>query len=184
MKKNNFPAIGIMVCSILGCANNTSTKTDTAQNKNYLVSMAGIDSLQLDMSKAELEKLLQSTISLPHVSQDKGADTIQVSYKGMPMTIYFDGSSNETATIRGIQTRHTACKTANGIGIGTEKSTVIDAYPGNTKYIAPEYEEYPVRSATKSAVAVVDTMTTHALVFHIIDKKVHSVEVCAYYEFY
>jgi len=67
--------------------------------------------------------------------------------------------------------------------VGTAKEKVIDAFEDHTKYIAPVYETYPARSKTKSLIAVMDTIESRALLFHIINRKVSAVEVSSYYEF-
>jgi len=185
MRKKLFPVLGLLACIALSCGSKkTKTTADTPQNNDYLVSMSGIDSVKIDMTKADLEKLLNTKLTLPHISADNGIDTLHVKYKGMDMTFFMDGSSDSTATLRGIQTSNVSCKTTAGIGTGSGKMNVIDAYADYLKYVGPEYEEYPVRSATKSEIAVMDTLTANAMVFHIINKKVVSVEVRYYYEFY
>lgn len=184
MKKNMLPVLGIFVYAVVSCSNNSSTPTDPPQNKNYLVSMTGIDSIQLGMTKVELEKLVNTSLDLQHIKAGNWSDTIKVKYKGMDLTLCIEGDNEKDATLRGIETTNPSCRTSAGLGVGTEKIKVIDTYPINTKYIAPEYEEYPVRSITRSAVAVMDTLDTRALVFHIIKRKVISVEVRSYYEFY
>lgn len=183
MKKNLLLPLGMIAAIFLSCSNN-STTAGKVQNNNYLVSMEGIDSIKLEMTKAELEKLLDTTIQLPNLAGGGAPDTIITKYRGMDITLYFDGGNDSTATLRGIQTSNSSCKTATGIGVGSEKINVINAYEDHTKYVAPEYEVYPVRSATKSAVAVMDTVRSNAIIFHILDKKVASVEVQSYYEFY
>ena len=183
MTKKLFPAIGLITVVLLNCGNNLIAKKKV-QNSNYLVTMTGIDSLQLMMTMVELEKLLQAEVTLPNIVKGGYSDTIPIKYKGVDMTLYFEGDTKADATVRGIETSSPACKTASGLGTGSSKISVINAYPDNLKYVAPEYEAYPVRSTTKSAVAVMDTIYTRALVFHVIDKKVTSVEVKSYYEFY
>jgi hypothetical protein len=155
------------------------------QNKSYAIGMSGFDSLKLGMSKAELEAMLGTSFKLQHIKVDGGAsDTINTKYKGTDIVIYLnEGDDSTIATVFGIRSNDPSFKTAEGIGVGTEKAKVIDTYENNTKYIAPEMEEYPVRSKTKSMIAVVDTVETRAMLFHIIDKKVSAVEITSYYEF-
>jgi hypothetical protein len=183
MKKKIPLFLGLLACIALNCGTKKE-KDNPPQNNDYPVSMNGIDSLKLEMTKPELEKLLNTRLDLPHISTDSGGDTLNVKYRNMDMTLFMDGSDDSSATLRGIQTSNASCKTAAGVGVGTDKMKVIDSYADFVKYVAPEYEEYPVRSDTKSAVAVVDTLGTGAMVFHIIGKKVVAVEVRSYYEFY
>lgn len=184
MKKTIFPVIGFLCCIILSCSNNSSpAKKEDAQNNTYLVTMEGIDSLKLGMNRIELEKLLQIKLA-PSDPKNYGIDTIDIKYRDMDMVLFLDGTNDSNATVRGIQTSSLACRTAGGIGVGSEKVKVIDAFEDHLKYVAPEYEAYPVRSTTKSAIAVMDTLNTNALLFHILDKKVTAVGVHSYYEFY
>jgi len=183
MKKKTPLVLGLLACIALSCGNKKE-KDNPPQNNDYLVSMTGIDSIKLEMTRVELEKILNTKLNLPHLATDGGIDTLNVKYRGVDMMLIMDGGSDSTATLRCIQTTNPSCKTATGFGTGTDKIKVIDAYPDNRRYIGPEYEEYPVRSVTKSVVAVMDTIYTRALVFHIIDKKVVSVEVNSFYEYY
>ena len=184
MKKMLFPFLGLLVLFFQRCG----VKSDKAVDpkKNYSISMTGFDSLQLGMTKAELEAILDTTFSLKHIKVDGGAyDTFNSRYKGTDITIYLsEGDDSSLATLFGIQTTDSSFKTPTGIGVGSEKEKVIEAYTNHTKYIAPEYEAYPVRSKTKSVVAVMDTVESRGLIFHIVNRKVSSVELCSYYEFY
>ena len=187
MKNIIVPVLGSLVFLLFACKSG-SKETSEGQNKNYTITMDGIDSLKLGMSKAELEKILGTTLTFKHIGKDYSPDTINVKYKGMDMILYLEADYDTAkvfATLHDILTTDPSCKTEKGIGIGADKKTVIDAYEDYTRYVAPEYEVYPVRSATKSAIAVMDTaISSRALLFRIIDKKVVSVEVKTYHEFY
>jgi hypothetical protein len=174
---------GLAVMLIISCG--TKDKKAVAEDKNYLIGMTGFDSLRLGMSKAELEAMVGDTFKLQHIKVDGGAsDTIHTKYRGIDITVYLnEGDDKEIATVFGIRSNDPSFKTRGGVGVGTEKEKVISAYEDFTKYIAPEYEVYPERSKTKSCISVMDTATTGALLFHIIDRKVSSVELTSYYEF-
>jgi hypothetical protein len=148
--------------------------------------MSGLDSLKLGMAKAELEAMLDTTFRLQHIQVDGGPyDTFSTRYKGVELMIYLYESDDKTiATLYGMQSSDPSCKTMEGLGVGTEKAKVIDVYANYKKYIAPEYEAYPVRSKTKSVIAVMDTVQSRALIFHIVNRKVSSIELSSYYEFY
>lgn len=183
MKRMLFPVSGFLFIFIIACE---SKSQNPPPKTSLIITSTGLDSLQLGMSKAELEKLLQTKIKLDHINVDGGPyDTFTTKYKGVEVTLFLDEGDNQTiAELYGLQTSDPSCKTTSGIGAGTEKAKVIDTYTLHRKFIAPEYETYPVRSKTKSAVAVMDTMDNKALVFHILNRKVSSMEVCSYYEFY
>ena len=184
MKKLRWPAAGLLVGIILSCGNSNS-KTADLQNRTYLISMNGIDSLRLGMGKAELEKLLGTTFTLRHIPEGGATDTFPARYKNNDFVIILqEGDDSTIATLHGVSTTSAACKTANGLGVGSEKIKVIEGYPINKKFVGPVYDEYPVISQTRSVVAVTDTFQTNAIQFHIINRKVVSVEVNSYYEFY
>ncbi|MEO5946365.1 MAG: hypothetical protein ABIP79_06075 [Chitinophagaceae bacterium] len=185
MKKLILPAFGLFTCLLFSCKSKETT-TATPQNNDFIVSMNGIDSLKLGMSKDGLEKLLNTKLTLRHITVDGGySDTFSTKYKGIDMVLYLkEGNEQSIAELDGIRTNSPLCKTASGNGVGSDKINVIDSYPDNTKYVTPEYEVEPVRSTTKSVIAVIDTAGSRAMQFHIVNKKVVSVEVNSYYEFY
>jgi len=183
MKSTLFPFLGLLVTLFYNCANK-SNNADPPK-KEYTIGMTGFDSLKLGMSKAELEAMLDTTFKLQHIGVDSGPyDTFSTKYKGMTLMIYlYEGDDKTVATLYGLQSGDSSVRTIAGIGVGTEKAEVIDAYAGYRKYIAPEYETYPVRSKTKSVIAVMDTVDNRALLFHIVNRKVSSIEISSYYEF-
>lgn len=187
MKKMLVPTLVFFIILLPGCKSGDK-ETSEVQNKTYIITMQGIDSLKLGMSKAELERILGTALTFKHIGKDYSPDTINVKYKGMDMTLYLESAydtANVFATLHDILTTSPSCKTEKGISVGSDKKSVIDAYEDYARYVAPEYEEYPVRSATKSAIAVMDTaIGSGALLFRIIDKKVVSIEVKTYHEFY
>ena len=183
MKKIVFSIWGLLVIFFHSC--DTKSNGPEVDNIDFYIGMTGLDSLQLGMTKAELEDLLDTSLNLKHIHVDGGPyDTFRTKYKGVEIMIYLYESDDQTvATLYGLQSSDPSCKTVAGIGMGTEKAKVIDAYSNNKKYIAPEYEKYPLRSKIKSVIAVMDTFESRALLFHIINRKVSSIEVSSYYEF-
>ncbi len=182
MKRFLVSFSGLLVLVFHSC----DTKSNKAEPQNvYYIGMTGLDSLKLGMTKAELEAMLHTTFKLQHITVDGGPyDTISTKYKGMDIVIHLYESDEKTvATLYGIQSNDPSCKTAVGIGVGTEKAKVIDSYADYKKYIAPIYETYPERSKTKYVVAVMDSVFNRALLFHIVNRRVSSIEACSYYEF-
>lgn len=185
MKKLMIPAFGLFTCLLFSCKSK-DTPTAKPQNNDFIVSINGIDSLKLGMSKSDLEKLLNTKLTLRHITVDGGySDTLNIKYKGIDMVLYLkEGNEQSIAELDGIRTNSPLCKTTSGLGVGSDKINVIDTYPDNIKYVTPEYEVEPVRSKTKSVIAVMDTAGSQTMQFHIVNKKVVSVEVNSYYEFY
>ena len=182
MRKILFPVWGLLVLLSYSC--NTKSNKAEPQAKNLPISMNGFDSLTLGMPKAELEAMLDTSFNIPRIAEGEFSDTVHTKYKGIDITVILsEGDDKTLAKVHGILTNDSSFRTKEGIGVGTSKEKVIDAYENYTKYIAPVYETYPVRSKTKSLVAVMDTVETRALLFHIINRKVWAVEVSSYYEF-
>lgn len=172
---------------LIACGSKKDEDGAKNENTDYILSMEGMDSLKLDMTKPQLEKLLNTTLKFKHIRiDDAGYDTVQVKYKDADLILYLtEDSDSSIAHLNGIATSHPAFKTPAGVTIGTDKIKVIDAYPDNFKYVGPVYEEYPVRSNTKSIVAVMDTAVgSRALIFHIVARKVVSMELASYFEYY
>ena len=136
MTKKSCPRIGLITVVLLYCSIDLAAKKKV-QNSNYLVTMEGIDSLKLMMTVAELERVLPAQVILKNIGNGGYADTIPVKYKGADMLLYLEGDTKDDATLRGIETSNPSCKTAKGIGTGSSKIAVINAYPDNLKYVAP-----------------------------------------------
>jgi hypothetical protein len=172
---------------LIACGSKKGTSDQKNENNDYILSLEGLDSLKMDMSKAQLEKILGTTLTLKHIGvDDAGYDTVPVKYKDADIVLYLaEDNDSLVAHLNGISTAHPACRTATGISVGTDKIKVIDDYADHFKYVGPVYEEYPVRSLTKSIVAVMDTAVgSRALLFHIVARKVVSMELTYHYEYY
>ncbi|HUR66630.1 MAG TPA: hypothetical protein VMZ03_09780 [Chitinophagaceae bacterium] len=172
---------------LIACGGKKKEAGTKNENTYYLLSLEGIDSLKLGMTKVQLEKVLNTTLNLKHIKVDEaGYDTVPVKYKDADLILYLEEDRDSSvAHLIGLSTSYPSCKTTSGIAVGTDKINVIETYADHLKYVAPEYEVYPVRSLTKSVVAVMDTaMPYKALVFHIVNRKVVSMELSSYYEFY
>src|SRR5688572_5228633 len=155
---------------LFACGSKKDPPAEKNENTDYLLSLEGIDSLKIGMTKSQLEKVLNTTLTLKHIKVDQaGYDTVQVKYKDADIILYLAEDSDSTvAHLEGISTSHPLCRAAQGIAVGTDKVKVIYAYEDHLKYVGPVYEEYPVRSLTKSVVAVMDTAVgSRALLFHI-----------------
>lgn len=155
-----------------------------AQNTDYLVTPKGIGQLKLGMKKAELEKVLGKKIQLKNLLEKDGySDTIKAKYKNIDVQVYIEKSwvdeDNYELVLSGIRTSSPLCKTAGGIGIGTDKLRIVNAYENSTVYIWPEYEDdtYTRRSKTKAVISVFSDEEANSLNFYLVNKKVASIEV-------
>ena len=111
-----------------------------AQNKDYIISMEGLGALKLGMTQTALEKLLNQKIKLTNhldTINDYFQDTARLKYKNIPVQLEFERNYTAPYTFHmrliGIRASSPLCKTASGIGIGSDKLKIITAY-----------ENYPV----------------------------------------
>jgi len=125
-----------------------------------LVTMNGIGDIKLGMKKAELEKLVNQTFKLPHLSSkndDAYQDTVRINYKGMEANVMLQKEYSENdkydIAVWEIKSSSPQLKTKSGIGIGDDKYKIVSMYEGYVIWIMPEYENnYSVKSKTKSSV--------------------------------
>ena len=111
-------------------------------------------------------------------------DTVKAKYKEIEVSLYFErqyvDEENSIMQLAGIETSSTLCKTASGIGIGDEKSTIISAYDDNPIYMGPEFEQVNdttwLPSKTKYNINVKDDKYDKELIFHLLNKKVVALE--------
>lgn len=155
-----------------------------AQNTDYLVTQNGMGLLKLGMKKAELEKVLGKKIQLKNLLEKDGySDTIKVKYKNIDVLVYLEKSwladDSYELVLSGIRTSSPLCKTAGGIGIGTDKLKIVNAYENSNVYIWPDYEDetYTRRSKTKSVITIFNDDEANSLTFYLLNKKVVAIEI-------
>src|SRR5687767_3193299 len=111
----------------------------SAQKNDYTISFDGIGALKLGMGKGELEKLLQMKIVFKHIGVDVvRMEVIQTKYLGKDVKLHFFGSDNE-ASLEGIEVTDPSFKMADGTGIGTDQSTIVNRYEHQLLIIHPDY---------------------------------------------
>ena len=156
--------------------------------RNNEMNFNSMGELKLGMSKAELEKLLNSKFTLKHIHiDDELEDTFNVKYKGMDMQIFMKEAyddSTQVAVVNKIHTKNTTFKTSGGVGIGSDWLKIINSLPGYTLHVERDYDKYPVRSKTRSTIIVTNPDSEHVMVFRLLNKKVISLEVNDYHDFY
>ena len=131
-----------------------------AQSNAFTVTMAGIGDIKLGMKKADLEKLINQTVNLPHLAtknEDYYQDTVHVNYKGLEADVIFQKEYSDenkfNIVVWEVRSNASQLKTKSGIGIGDDKIKIVTTYPDFTIWLMPEYEkDYTVKSKTKSTV--------------------------------
>jgi hypothetical protein len=166
-----------------------------AQNKDYLISMNGLGALKLGLSKVAVEKILGQKIQLANqfdTTNYMDLDTAKLIYKNIPVQLEFKrnyaGPGTFYMRLIGIRASSPLCKTASGIGIGTDKSKIIAAYDSYALYIQPGYANYYAteEGEGKSTIIVTDDAATatngaegYTMMFFLMNKKLASFELKA-----
>src|SRR5689334_14562003 len=84
-----------------------------AQKDQHLINYAGIGELTMEMSKAEIEKLLKIKIVLKHIGVDEVyTETIKTKYLGMDVELSLFRSDDKVAILDGVTCSSPLFKTA------------------------------------------------------------------------
>ncbi len=182
----------LLFCSVLAIVFFSCKQKDKKQpakkveKTGYIISKDGIGELKIGMSQSEVENLLSQKFTFKHAKETTGswADTVTSKYKDLDVTLFFERqySDNDAFIMEliGLQTNSPLCKTADGLGIGDEKPAIITAYDDNPINMGPEYERVNdttwLPSKTKYNINVRDDKYEKELVFHLLNKKVVSLE--------
>jgi hypothetical protein len=167
-----------------------------AQNKDYIISMEGLGALKLGMSQAKVEELLNKKIALTKNYLDTlngyYEDTAKVTYKNIAVQLEFQRSYTAPykfyMRLIGIRARSPLCKTATGIGIGSDKLKIITDYDNYHVNIQPGYVTYystekgngkSTMSILDDAASTMDGSDAYTMVFYLLNKKVVSFELKA-----
>ncbi|MEO7923512.1 MAG: hypothetical protein ABIR30_07530 [Chitinophagaceae bacterium] len=156
------------------------------ENADYIISKDGINELKIGMKDTEVEKLVNQQFKFNSVKDAPGywQDTIKAKYKNIEVSLYFERQySDEDSSfmqLSGVETNSPLCKTESGIGIGDEKSAVLPAYEDNPITMGPEYEAVNdstwAMSKIKYSISVKDDKWDKELIFHLVNKKIVSLE--------
>lgn len=196
MKKIFFILCGSLLL-FAACKNKTKQNGNdapavtSAQNNDYLVSMDGIGALTTEMSQQELEQLLNRKLPLMNPTDTVSGsweDTATIHYKDAAIKLDFvrtyikDDSFYMRVT--GMQTSHPACKTKNGIGIGSTKQQIIDGFENYLLIMTPDYADttYTTRSTSMYSIKVREDWEGKEMIFYLKDNKVYLLEVTSFHD--
>lgn len=156
------------------------------ENTGYTISKDGIGELKIGMTQTEVETLLNEHFDFNAMKDSAGywTDTVKTKYKDMDVTLYFErlyiDDDSSTMQLSGLETSSSLCKTGTGIGIGDEKSSILPDYEDNPIDMGPEWvavnDSTWELSKTKYAIHVKDDKWDRELIFHLVNKKVASLE--------
>ena len=196
MKKNIFLLLPVLLSlSVIqfSCREKTAAaKTDPQKTdipKEYLITEKGLGDLHIGMKVNETEKLLGKKFTLSHMHEPQGSwlDTAQVTYNQVPMDLYFERQYSREdqfeMVLSGIRFTHEKCKTEKGIGVGSHRDDIINAYDGYSMSIFYDFEDttYTTRSKTRSFVNVSRDDAETMFIFTLQNKKVDAVELSRNY---
>ena len=189
MKKTHLIPLGLaLLCTFIlfACKNKTASsasgsKTDSA----YLFNNQGLGDLRIGMTVEEVEKTIGGKVTLMNKNpEDVYIDSAEIKYKGEPATLFFDRRYNQDETfilvLGGVKTSSPRFKTKEGIGVGSDKEEIWDAYrTGYVFNLYPDYEDttYTTFSKTRSFINVSTQEGEIMYMFSLKDNKVSLVEM-------
>jgi hypothetical protein len=156
------------------------------ENSDYIISKEGISELKIGMTQDEVQGLLHKHFNFNAMKDSAGYwnDTVLTKYKDIDVSLYFErqyvDNDSTYMQLAGVETSSSLCKTASGIGIGDERSTILSGYEDNPIDMGPELEQVNdstwLPSKTKYNINVKDDKWDKSLIFHLLNKKVVSLE--------
>ena len=159
-----------------------------AQNKDYMLSMQGLGSLKLGMRQDEIEKILNQQLKIKDAKDTVDvvySDTAKVKYKTIPVQLEFHRTYNESVGFHmrliGIKASSPLCKTESGIGVGSDKLSIINTYDDYSVNIQQGYVNYyeTEKGKGKSTISVTDDSGQYMIRWFLFNNKVISFELQA-----
>jgi hypothetical protein len=124
-----------------------------AQKEDQKLTFEGIGVFKLGMTKAELEKLINSKIILKHIGIDEVyTETVKAMYKGAEYEFQLMRNDNVVASLEGVSTTSPLYKTDEGIGVGSDQLTIINTYEKHLLMIGREAITYARENNLKSSI--------------------------------
>lgn len=185
-----------MLLFLAACGSKNDNKAGAKnENTDYLVSMEGIGAVKNDMSQAELEAVLQQKVPLANLTDTISGswmDTATVNYKGAVLHLQFSRAYGFNAAVPDsffmrlieIKTEYARCKTAEGIGIGSTKQDIIDAYPENLLIMEPGYENDTTFNYSKTLydIKIRKGWEGPQIICYLKNNKIYAFEVSSYFD--
>jgi hypothetical protein len=182
----SFLAIALYSCNQKKEQSNSKQPDKKIENTAYTISKDGIGELKIGMTQTEVEKLLNQQFQFNAMKDSAGywQDTVKAKYREIEVSLYFErqyvDDDSSYMQLSGVETSNPLCKTASGIGIGGEKPAILSSYDDNPIDMGPEFEQVNdstwLPSKTKYSVNIKDDKYDKELTFHLLNKKVVSLE--------
>ncbi len=175
----------LAIILFVSCSSKKENKEPKKKNINsdYVISKDGIGDLKIGMTQGEVEKIVGQSFNLK-ADKDSWSDTVKVKYKDIDVSLYFmrEYVTEDSGYMKlgGLETSSSLCKTADGLGVGDERSTILSSYENNPITMGPDSEMLNdttwAMSKIKYSIYVKDTSWEKEVIFHLINKKVSSLE--------
>jgi hypothetical protein len=176
---------------VLAACGSKNDQPDKNVNTDYLVSLDGIGPVKTEMSQDELEKLLNKKIPLTNprdTISGSWMDSAFIKYKEADIRLTFvrTYTANDSFYMRMIdmETRSPLCKTKNGIGIGSSKQQIINAFEDLMLFMEPDFEDttYTTRSKTLYSIKARENREGREIAFYLKDNKVYAIIVGSFHD--
>jgi hypothetical protein len=176
---------------LFSCGEKTAnTSANATVDSAFLLTTEGLGELRVGMDVKELEKVLGEKITLMNQNpQEVWIDSAQIKYRGEPATVFFDRRYLTDTTfdlvLGGIRTSGAGFKTGTGIGIGSGKDEIWNAYrEGYIFNMYPDYEDstFTNFSKTRSFIYVTTGEGDNAILFSLENDKVKMFELRRNYD--
>lgn len=182
----NVLFLSFAILFFTGCSQKKDKKQGgkKVENNEYTVSKDGIGELKIGLTRQQLEKILKQQLSMKHEGDAEAwADTATTKYRDIEVTLYFERYTDDNEApamqLTAVKTSSALCKTESGLGIGDEKTAIINAYDDNPVDMGPEYEQVNdstwAPSKIKYNINIKDDKWDRQLIFQLVNKKVASV---------
>jgi hypothetical protein len=159
------------------------------QKPDYLLSVEGIGPVKLGMSLDDLQKLVQTPITLKVIGIDSVVltETVKTKYRGINLEIdliKMFGTDRAGIAINGIIASSPLVKTKQGIGIGSTKLQIINAFENYHVDARPVFTDWDrlIKSRTKTTVTVKEAKEGPAILFHLVNNRVVSFHIFPDYD--
>ena len=162
-------------------------------NPDYLITLDGIGLVQTYMSQDELEKLLNKKIPLTNPQDTisgSWTDSAFIKYKEADIRLTFERAYGYTVPdsfymrVTDMQTSSPLCKTKSGVGIGSGKEEIVNAFEDHRLFLQPDFEDttYTTRSKSLYSIIAREDREGRGITFYLKDNKVDAIKVDTYYD--
>lgn len=184
-------AILVAVLVLAACSQGDKQKSSSKKDKGavdakHLLSKEGIGDLKIGMLQKDIEKLLNQSLVMKHAN-DTGeiwVDTATAKYGDIDVELYFQRSyveeNSDQMELMALSTSSPLCKTADGLGVGDDRETILAVYQDNPINMGPE--SYMINdstwglSKTNYYININDDMWDKQIIFLLVNKKVASIQ--------